>query len=191
MDMRVGSDNSPQRLRIGFQSSLWTAILIVAFLIWLIYIQKPDPNVETPAWVLLLPTWNAVCNALSAVFLLRGVLQVKRGLKEEHKKSIFIALAFSALFLAGYVTFYWLHGDRRFLGTGLIRPFYFFVLVSHILISIISLPAILYTLALGLQKSWINHRKWARWTFPMWLYVNVTGVLIHILFSLFSKAASV
>ena len=129
-----------------------------------------------------------MANALSAVFLVRAVIFIKRGLREPHKKNIFIAVLFSTLFLIGYITFYTFHGDRKFLGDGIIRNFYLILLASHILMSIISLPAILYSLSLGLQSKWELHKRWARKTFPMWFYVNVTGVLIHILFSIFSAS---
>jgi putative membrane protein len=171
----------------SFKASLLGAFTVILFLIWLIYIQKPAADeLNSPSWVLFLPTLNAIANALSAVFLVRAVFFIKKGLKEKHKRNIYLAFAFSALFLAGYVTFYTFHADRKFGNEGLLRFFYLGVLLSHILMSILSLPLILYSLSLGLQEKWQKHRAWAKWTFPMWLYVSVTGVLVHILFSIFS-----
>jgi putative membrane protein len=170
----------------GFKTSLSLASVVILFLFWLIYIQKPEPGTILPPWVLYLPLSNAFCNALSAAFLIAAVRAVKKGMKDRHERLIYVALFWSALFLVGYITFYSLHGDRKFEGSGGIRAVYFFVLITHILGSIVSLPMILYTLSLSLQKLWPQHRVWARRTFPLWLYVSLTGVLVHVLFSLFS-----
>jgi putative membrane protein len=182
------SDGASSNFFRSLQASVLAAVAVILFLFWLIYIQKPAPNSEIPAWVQFLPTLNALANALSAVFLVRAVIFIKRGRKEAHRRNIWVAVAFSALFLMGYILFHTYHGDRKFIGESLVRGFYLIVLASHIVMSALSLPAILFTLSLGLQSRWESHRRWARWTFPAWLYVNVTGVLVHILFSVFSKS---
>lgn len=88
------------------------------------------------------------------------------------------AVLVAAVFLASYVVYHHYHGDTRFQGEGLVRPVYFFVLVSHILFSIVGLPLVLTTLYLALTRRFDRHRRLARLTFPVWLYASITGVLV-------------
>ena len=91
------------------------------------------------------------------------------------------ATASSAFFLIGYVTYHYFHGDTKFTGLGWIRPVYFSILISHIGLSIVSLPLIFAALWFALTGQFHSHRRVARWTFPVWLYVSVTGVLVFVL----------
>lgn len=88
------------------------------------------------------------------------------------------AVATSALFLASYIVYHHYQGDTPFQGQGLVRPIYFFVLVSHILLSIVGLPLVLATLFFAATNRFDKHRRIARWTLPIWLYVSVTGVAV-------------
>jgi putative membrane protein len=99
------------------------------------------------------------------------------------------ALLFSALFLISYIVYHTFHGDSKFLGEGWIRPVYFFVLISHIALSGICLPMILVTVSLSLLKHFPIHKRWARWTFPIWAYVSVTGVAIYLMLKVFGSAS--
>ena len=87
-----------------------------------------------------------------------------------------------------YVTYHAIHGDSRFLGQGAIRPVYFFILISHIGLSVIALPLVLSTFYLSLAGHFAQHRRVARWTLPIWLYVSVTGVLVFVLLQIFGGA---
>lgn len=150
--------------------------VIAGFLIWLIYFKG---KVAEPEWVLSLPAANAVFNSLSAICLMFGFLNIKRGRKLVHMRFMVSATAFSALFLVSYITYHSFHGDTLFPKTSAVRTLYLTLLASHILASMIALPLILLTLWYATRSQFKSHRKVARWTFPIWLYVSVTGVIVY------------
>jgi putative membrane protein len=152
---------------------------IAGFLIWLIYLKTA--RAAAPAWVASLPAANAFFNTCSACALTLGWLSIKRGDRRMHARCMLSAVAFSALFLASYVVYHNFHGDTRFPGQGLVRPIYFFILVSHIGLSIVALPMILSTLFYAATSRFESHRRIARLTLPVWLYVSVTGVVVFAL----------
>ncbi|RMH20211.1 MAG: DUF420 domain-containing protein [Acidobacteria bacterium] len=157
----------------------WALVLsaaVTAFLIWLIYFKSPA--VEGGAWTSVLPAVNATLNSLCAVCLVAGYVSIRRGRRRVHKRFMLSALGFSALFLAGYVTYHHVHGDTPFTGRGVVRPIYFAVLISHVVLSVVMLPLILSTVALALGERFPRHKKLARFTLPIWLYVSLTGVVI-------------
>ncbi len=154
-------------------------IFLTAFLIWWIYFKAG--GVTTNEWVTHLPYANATFNGLSAICLVFGFLAIKKRNIETHKKWMGSAFVFSTLFLISYLIYHHFHGDTQFLGTGLIRPIYFFILISHILLSVIVLPMILVTFYFALTGKFTLHPKIARVTLPIWLYVSVTGVLIVVI----------
>ena len=151
------------------------SVAVAAFLIWLIYFKGRE---AAPGWVASLPAANATFNSLSAICLVCGYLNIRRKRIAIHKRFMLSAATFSALFLVSYITYHYFHGDTRFPGHGWIRPVYFFILISHIGLSMVALPIIFATLYFALTNSFARHRKVARWTFPIWLYVSVTGVLV-------------
>src|SRR5258708_31051584 len=148
---------------------------IAAFPIWLIYFKG---KVAAPDWVRALPAANASFNSLSALCLICGYINIRRGDRVVHRRFMLTATVFSALFLISYVTYLFFHGDTLFPGHGWVRPVYFFILISHIGLSIVALPLILAALWFGLGSQFRVHRRIARWTFPIWLYVSVTGVIV-------------
>jgi putative membrane protein len=150
--------------------------VIAAFLIWLIYFKG---RVEAPDWVGSLPAANACFNSMSALCLILGYINIRRGNRAIHMRFMLSATGFSALFLVSYITYHFFHGDTLFPGHGWIRPVYFFILISHIGLSMIALPLILGTLWWGLRSQFTFHKRIARWTFPIWLYVSVTGVVVY------------
>jgi putative membrane protein len=87
----------------------------------------------------------------------------------------------STLFLISYLTYHYYHGDTRFLGQGIIRPIYFTILITHVILAIVIVPLVLITLFRALRLDFIRHRRIARWTFPLWLYVSVTGVIVYLM----------
>jgi putative membrane protein len=149
---------------------------IAAFLIWLIYFKG---KVAAPGWVGYLPGANALFNSLSALCLTLGYINIRRGKRLVHMRFMVSATVFSALFLLSYITYHYFHGDTKFPGRGWIRPSYFFVLITHIGLSMVALPLILGTLWWALRSQFRFHRRIARWTFPIWLYVSVTGVMVY------------
>ena len=152
---------------------------LIAFLLWLIY-WKPAATTQAD-WVTLLPSTNALCNALSACCLVGGFLNIRRGNRAAHIRFMLGAVVFSVLFLTSYIVYHHFHGDTPFPGQGFIRPVYFVILISHIGLSIIALPMVLTTLYYAGTRQFQTHRKIARYTLPIWLYVSVTGVAVFLL----------
>jgi uncharacterized membrane protein YozB (DUF420 family) len=126
-----------------------------------------------------LPAVNAFLNATSACLLLLGYRAI-RGLKiERHRALMLSAAATSTLFLVSYITYHARVGSMRFTGQGLMRTVYFAILISHTILAIVVVPLVLRTLYLGLRRRDDRHRRVARITFPLWLYVSVTGVIVY------------
>ena len=157
--------------------------IVIGALIWLIYF-KPAPG-ELSAATSVLPAVNALLNAVSACLLIAGYRAIRRQRQAVHKRFMLAAFVTSTLFLVTYVVYHSLHGDTPFQGVGLIRRVYFFILISHILLTTVALPLILITFAFALTGKFNAHRKIARFTLPAWLYVSVTGVLIFVFLRLF------
>jgi putative membrane protein len=134
-----------------------------------------------PKFISYLPHLNAFLNSTSAVFLIIGYTYIKRRQIESHKKCQIAAVVTSSLFLISYLTYHYYHGDSKFLGQGLVRPFYFAILISHVILAIVIVPLVLITLIRALRTDFIRHKRIARWTFPLWLYVSVTGVIVYLM----------
>ena len=128
-----------------------------------------------------LPTVNAVLNATSAVFLLIALRAIRRMDIERHRRWMLAAAGTSALFLVSYLTYHAQVGSVRFGGRGAIRTLYFAILLSHTVLATATLPLVLRTLFLGLKRRDAAHRRIARWTFPIWMYVSVTGVVVYLM----------
>lgn len=156
------------------------SLSVLGFLGWLLYIHVPT-GAATPAWVRELPALNACLNSSSACCLLFGLITIKMGKREAHLRLMLTALAFTTAFLASYVTYHHFMGNTKFMGQGFIRPVYFFILISHILLSAITLPLGLTVLFFAATGRFDKHKKLARVTFPLWLYVCVSGVAVYFL----------
>jgi putative membrane protein len=147
------------------------------FLCWLVYYHAPADVSGTH--LAFLPALNALLNGLSAVALTIGFGFIRAKNVAAHRASMFTAFVFSSAFLVTYITNHALHGDMRFHGQGAVRSFYFPLLISHIGLSVVALPMILVTFFLSLSGRFPAHRRLARFTFPIWLYVSVTGVIVY------------
>jgi uncharacterized membrane protein YozB (DUF420 family) len=126
-----------------------------------------------------LPALNAALNSLSAVFLLAGFLSIKSGKRDAHKKCMIAAFTSSILFLISYLIYHFQIGSVPFKGQGNIRTIYFTILISHTILAVTVVPLALITLTRALKEQFAAHRRIARWTFPVWLYVSVTGVIVY------------
>lgn len=126
-----------------------------------------------------LPALNAALNATSALLLVLGYFFIRRRLIKSHTMCMMMACGTSVLFLISYLYYHYHHGSTRFLGQGFIRPVYFSILISHTILAVVILPLIIITLARALSGNFIKHAAIARITFPLWLYVSVTGVIIY------------
>jgi putative membrane protein len=130
-----------------------------------------------------LPPIYASLNALTAVFLVAAIVSIKNKKVETHRKLMTSAIAFSVLFLVLYVVYHSTSDSTPFGGEGWIRPVYFTLLISHILLSIVIIPLVLVTYVRALAQKFDKHRKIARITFPIWLYVAITGVVVYLMIS--------
>ena len=128
-----------------------------------------------------LPHLNASLNAISTILLITGWILIKRRRIEQHRKVMIAAVVTSALFLTSYVIYHANAGSRPFQGTGLMRTIYFSILIPHVLLAAATLPAILITFARGLRRDDVRHRRLARWTMPIWLFVSISGVIVYVM----------
>ncbi len=126
---------------------------------------------------------NAVINSMVFILLILGLIAVKQGKYLLHKRIMFSALMLSVLFLLSYICHHLFTGDTKFGGVGGIRVFYFIVLISHIFLAAIILPFILFTAYRALTSEWPKHTKLAKITWPIWLYVSLTGVIVYVMIS--------
>lgn len=152
---------------------------------------------EIPDWVTRLPAINAALNGTATLLLICGLLLIRRGRRDAHKRVMLSAFAVSVVFLACYLVYHFAldhytgSGSRPFRGTGFIRPVYFAVLISHVLLAAATPFLAIATIVLalrqdrrvkrGLQADWRRHTRIAKVTFPVWLYVSVTGVVIYVM----------
>jgi len=129
----------------------------------------------------ILPALNAALNALSAALALAGFAAIRRGARRIHRRLMLAAVGSSALFLVGYLTRIALTGMHRFPGSGLLRATYLAVLGSHTLLAVFATPLVLVTLTLALRSRFASHRRLARATLPVWIYVSVSGVAVYLM----------
>ena len=128
-----------------------------------------------------LPAVNAALNSLSAVFLFAGFLFIRAKNRDAHRVCMLSAFTCSTLFLVSYLIYHYQVGSVPFKSQGWIRPVYFTILISHTILAAAVVPLALITLSRALRERFAAHRRMARWTFPIWLYVSVTGVVVYLL----------
>ena len=167
-------------------SIIWAIIAISiaasVFIFWLVYVHPPVDAAGKS--FNFLPAVNAVLNACSAVALLIGYRAIRSGRIPQHRASMFAAFIFSTAFLVSYLATYYLHGETHLAiaHTGVLWYTYAIVLfATHIPLAIVALPMILITFFFSLSGRFSQHRKIARWTYPIWLYVSVSGVFVYFL----------
>lgn len=128
-----------------------------------------------------LPTLNAALNGLATILLTLGLLQIKRGNIDVHRRFMLAAFVTSGLFLVSYLVYHAQIGSKPFEGTGVWRTIYFAILIPHVILAAAVLPLALVTLRKGLLRDDASHRRIARITLPIWLFVSVTGVLVYLM----------
>lgn len=144
----------------------------------------PPPAAAAEPWGKSLPLVNACFNATASVLLVCGLVAIKRGERVVHQRFMVGALVASALFLTGYLTYHF--GVQSELGAttfnreGWVKTAYLVLLLTHVLGAIVNLPMVLFTFWLAHKQDWERHRRWAKRSFPLWLYVSVTGVLVYV-----------
>jgi putative membrane protein len=152
------------------------SVAVVALINWLTYFRTPG---VVPEWAASLPGLNASFNFSSFVCLLLGYRAIRRGDKETHLRFMAAALALTLGFLVSYLCYHVYAGDTRFGGQGWVRPLYFFILITHVSLSIVNFPLALTVVFFSLTGRFEKHKRLARLTFPIWLYVSVTGVAVY------------
>jgi putative membrane protein len=183
----------PQPTSLRTPPSIIAAILGIsavasAFICWLVYVHPPIDAAATS--FNFLPALNAVLNAAAAISLFFGYRLVRARLIPQHRTAMFTAFIFSSAFLVSYLATYFLHGETRLpiAHTGVLWYTYAIVLfATHIPLAIVALPMILITFFLSLTGRFPAHRRLARWTYPIWLYVSVSGVFVYFLQAVFRK----
>ncbi|OAB80576.1 DUF420 domain-containing protein [Cochleicola gelatinilyticus] len=160
---------------------IWIWILSIAIPIAVaILFTVRIPGVERLGF---LPPIYATINGLTAILLVAAVIQIKSGNRKNHERLMKTAIILSALFLVMYVAYHMTSDSTSYGGEGALRYIYFFILISHILLSITVIPFVLITYVRAISGDFVNHRKIARITFPLWLYVAVTGVIVYVMIS--------
>ncbi len=129
----------------------------------------------------VLPHVNAALNFLSFLLLVVAFYKIRRGDVQAHRRLMLSALAVSVLFLVCYVTYHAQYGSVRFTGQGAVRAVYFFILITHIILAAAIVPLVIVTVVRALRGDFARHRRIARWTYPLWLYVSVTGVVVYLM----------
>jgi putative membrane protein len=164
----------PSNPRSAIPAILVISAAATAFLFWLIYVH---PAAGTSDQFAFLPALNALLNGLSATALLIGYTFIRGHRIKAHRAAMMTAFGFSTLFLVSYILHHALHGDVRYPVHAALRGVYLTLLASHIILAVVALPLVLVTFFFSVSGRIPQHRKVARWTFPLWLYVSVTGVV--------------
>ncbi len=147
----------------------------MSFLVWVVYFHEGNADASrTPV-----PLINAILNGTSAVLISVGLWAIKQRKRTLHMQLMIAAFASSTLFLVNYVYYHFSHGDTHFAGQGLVRPIYFTVLISHVMLSMVTFPMILTSFYLGLSNRLVAHRRLSKWTWAGWMYVSVTGIVVY------------
>jgi putative membrane protein len=178
----LSTDNPNYRTPPSIVAAIIGISLVASlFLSWLVYFHQPTDVAGTH--LAFLPALNAVLNAVCTVFLLIGFRYIKSRQITAHRNSMFAAFIASSLFLVSYILNHAMHGDMKFpAGHPTVRFVYLWILLlPHILLAVVALPMILITFFLSLTGRFPAHKKIARYTFPIWLYVSVSGVVVYAL----------
>lgn len=178
---------APSSARKASTGPAIAAILVISgaaslFLFWLIYVHPASDAARVR--FAFLPPLNAVMNGLSATALLIGFTLIRARKIAAHRAAMITAFCFSTLFLVGYIMHHALHGDVHYPVHAAYRSFYIPLLISHIVLATLTLPLVLVTFFFSLSGRFPQHRRIARWTFPLWLYVSITGVLTYVMLRL-------
>lgn len=155
-------------------------IPVVVALLFTVKLKDYGYNVEPLSF---LPPIYAAINGITAIVLVAGVLAIKNGNRKLHERLMTIAIGLSVAFLVMYVAYHMTSDSTKFGGEGSIRMVYFFILISHIILSIAVIPLVLITYVRALSERFDRHKKIAKITFPIWLYVAVTGVVVYLMIS--------
>ncbi len=160
--------------QFGATNALVT-LAAMSFLVWVVYFHEGSAGTSGTS----VPVINAILNGTSAVLISLGLWAIKQRKRTLHMRLMIAAFVSSSLFLVNYLYYHFSHGDTHFAGQGVIRPIYFTLLISHVLLSMVTFPMILTSFYLGLSNRLVAHRRLSKWTWGGWMYVSVTGVGVY------------
>ncbi len=158
-------------------------ILAIAIPVVVAVLLGVRQKVDLGSWTKVLPHVNAVINSLTAILLVIGLLFIQRKNIAAHRRTMTAAFVLGSLFLASYVLYHLSNESTPFGGEGLIRPIYYFLLISHIVLSVVVVWFVLRAVYFAYSNQIAEHKKAVRWAFPIWLYVSITGVVVYLLIS--------
>lgn len=166
---------------VQLEKKLNTVAYIVSAAVLLLVVAMRRYKIDLGVDFSFLPPFHASLNAITAVILVVALYFIKNKQIENHRKAIYAALVTSGLFLLSYVLYHFTTPETRYGGEGPLRMVYFFLLLTHIFLAATSLPFILLTFIRAYTNQFERHRKMARWVFPVWLYVAVTGPICYLM----------
>ncbi|WP_299819147.1 DUF420 domain-containing protein [uncultured Pontibacter sp.] len=159
------------------------AVLSVAIPVVVAILFYMPKSGESTVDVSFLPTLHAILNSCTAIALVIGYVNVKRQNIKVHRGAMLTAFGLSSIFLVSYVTYHFLGERTIYGGEGLLKYIYYFILLTHIVLAVVIVPLVLLSVYYGITNQLAKHRRISRWTFPIWLYVAITGVLVYLLIS--------
>ena len=165
--------------RANFLIILFSVIVFVA----VVFLSRVKLEVDLPFNVHVFAQVNGLINSVVSILLLVGLLAVKRGRYELHKKVMIAAMILSILFLVSYILHHLLSDSTSYGGEGIMKTVYYFILISHIILAGVIMPFVLFTAYRALTAEWPRHKKLAKITWPIWFYVSVTGVIVYLMIS--------
>lgn len=157
------------------------SIVIVGVVIATYYVPKSETNTIFGIELTVLPMLNAIVNSFTFIFLIISLIYIKKKNVKMHRRFIFAAYTTTLIFFISYLTYHTLAESTSYGGDGILMYIYYFVLITHIILAALIVPLALVTTGRGLNMQVEKHRKIARWTMPIWLYVSFTGVLVYIM----------
>ena len=161
-----------------FRCIVFISVLVLSVVLLLNQHIIPKPE-QAPAFAKYLPLLHACINATCSVLLLVSLYQIKKKNIALHKKINITTFLLSSIFLISYITYHYFMEETKFPADNPLRPVYLFILLSHIFLAAMVLPLVLLSFYWGLKNDVVKHRKITRWSFPVWLYVTVTGVIVY------------
>lgn len=177
----ITPDNEKKR---NYSPLIWgLSILAVIIILGTNYIPRSTTGTIAGVDLTILPLINAILNGIAFLLLVGALVSIKKKNIKVHRRFIYAAFSATFLFLISYLTYHAMAGSTSYGGDGALKYIYYFVLITHIMLSTALLPLSLFTLAKGLNMQVAKHRKIARWTMPIWLYVSITGVIVYLLIS--------
>jgi putative membrane protein len=166
---------------------LFNALISSAAVAFIAFILGRDAGPGGTVDLSFVPAVNATCNAMASLCLIAGYVAIRRRAVQVHRACMVTALAFSTVFLVGYLSYHYVHGDTKYSGTGAMRAVYLAILASHIVLSITVVPGALTSFYFALTGQFTRHRRLNRVFLPIWLYVSVTGVMVFLMLQIFGS----